>query len=217
MSGLPRFLHSFRTTYTAVSDRDPDGEQTTHTRLRLSDMLKGKRIRTILGAVLALLLLSSLVSFAPAGTMRGLRGDRFGFAPTGDEKTEDGRGGASGGDVSGNGNELDAGKESGSGGDAAKMPTTPPPSPPSTAVDWSQFAYTQYVTNTAYLCNSVMLFEILHRLGTRADRLMMYPAHFLAGEDSESREAKLIRKARDEYGVKLQPIEVQSRSGHDGE
>ncbi|KAK0738622.1 nucleotide-diphospho-sugar transferase [Schizothecium vesticola] len=43
--------------------------------------------------------------------------------------------------------------------------------------DWSRFAYVQYVTNSAYLCNSVMLFETLHRLGTsRADRVMMYPA-----------------------------------------
>ena len=31
-------------------------------------------------------------------------------------------------------------------------------------VDWSQFAYTQYVTNLDYLCNSVMLFERLHQL-----------------------------------------------------
>ncbi|PYI05196.1 nucleotide-diphospho-sugar transferase [Aspergillus sclerotiicarbonarius CBS 121057] len=80
-------------------------------------------------------------------------------------------------------------------------------------VDWSRFAYTQYVTNTAYLCNSVMLFETLNRLGSRADRLIMYPAEFSAQDDSV--EAKLLRKARDEYGVKLAPIEVQSRNTAD--
>lgn len=264
MASVRRFLHAFRTSYTAVSDRDPDGEQTTHTRLRLADLLKSKRIRTILAAVLALLLLSSLVTMVPAGTMGNLSGDRFGFAPgqgegSGGGSGKSGDGGESGagsgagsgsgsgsgtgsGSGSGSGSELEAG--SGSGGEAgstnpgggsgtegdsnAKAPPTPPhiPAPsastspasdPSIPIDWTQFAYTQYVTNTAYLCNSVMLFEILHRLGTRADRLMMYPAYFLASENSESREAKLLRKARDEYGVKLQPIEVQRRSGQDGE
>jgi hypothetical protein len=36
-------------------------------------------------------------------------------------------------------------------------------------LNWSDFAYTQYVTNTNYLCNSVMLFESLHRLKSKAD------------------------------------------------
>ncbi|PYI36775.1 nucleotide-diphospho-sugar transferase [Aspergillus indologenus CBS 114.80] len=82
-----------------------------------------------------------------------------------------------------------------------------------TNVDWSRFAYTQYVTNTAYLCNSVMLFETLHRLGSRADRLMMYPSEYSIEDDSV--QAKWLRKARDEYGVKLAPIEVQSRTSAD--
>lgn len=78
-------------------------------------------------------------------------------------------------------------------------------------VDWSGFAYVQYVTNTAYLCNSVMLFEILHRLGSKADRLMMFPKGFDLNDDDT--EAKLLLKARDEYGVKLKPIEVQRKEG----
>ncbi|KAL1964240.1 hypothetical protein VTN77DRAFT_7198 [Rasamsonia byssochlamydoides] len=81
-------------------------------------------------------------------------------------------------------------------------------------IDWSRFAYVQYVTNTAYLCNSVMLFEILHRLGSKADRLMMYPSSF-AVEGSNSEESKLLRKARDQYGVKLMPIEIQRRASGD--
>lgn len=81
------------------------------------------------------------------------------------------------------------------------------------SIDWSQFAYVQYVTNLPYLCNSVMLFESLHRLGCMPDRLMMYPSK-LSLEDN-STEAQLLRKARDEYGVILNPIEVQRRKGHD--
>lgn len=81
-------------------------------------------------------------------------------------------------------------------------------------IDWSRFAYVQYVTNAAYLCNSVMLFEILHRLGSKADRLMMYPSHYDV-DDPSSSEGKLLRKARDEYGVKLAPIEIQRRMSSD--
>ena len=81
-----------------------------------------------------------------------------------------------------------------------------------TEIDWSRFAYTQYVTNTEYLCNSVMLFEILHRLGSRADRLMMYPAHMEPDPTSNKIESKLLLKAQKDYGVNLMPIEVQHRS-----
>ncbi|KKA19942.1 Golgi Precursor [Rasamsonia emersonii CBS 393.64] len=99
------------------------------------------------------------------------------------------------------------------------------PSPPSSSydgsrpdllsgIDWSRFAYVQYVTNTAYLCNSVMLFETLHRLGSKADRLMMYPSSYEV-DGSNSEESKLLRKARDQYGVKLMPIEIQRRASGD--
>ena len=81
------------------------------------------------------------------------------------------------------------------------------------SIDWSQFAYVQYVTNLPYLCNSVMLFESLHRLGCKADRLMMYPSEFSL--EDESKESWLLRKAQDEYRVKLKPIQVQRRTTHD--
>ncbi|PLB54728.1 nucleotide-diphospho-sugar transferase [Aspergillus steynii IBT 23096] len=82
-------------------------------------------------------------------------------------------------------------------------------------IDWSRFAYVQYVTNTPYLCNSVMLFETLHRLGSKPDRLMMYPASFSEDARDDSTQSRLLRKARDEYGVTLMPIEVQSRNSGD--
>jgi hypothetical protein len=86
------------------------------------------------------------------------------------------------------------------------------------SVDWSQYAYTQYVTNRDYLCNSVMIFETLHRLKAKADRVMMYPDTMMSPTETkpESNEAKLLVKARDEYKVKLVPVSVQRRAGGDG-
>ena len=83
------------------------------------------------------------------------------------------------------------------------------------ATDWSDFAYVQYVTNVPYLCNSVMLFESLHRLGSRADRLLMYPEEMDLSENSI--EGRLLGKARDEYNAVLQPIEIQQRPSTDCE
>lgn len=86
-------------------------------------------------------------------------------------------------------------------------------------VNWSRFAYTQYVTDSAYLCNSVMFFEALHRLSSRADRIMMYPSEMLQPEKESagdlSNDARLLLKARDEYKVNLVPITVQSKPGED--
>lgn len=84
-------------------------------------------------------------------------------------------------------------------------------------VDWSRYAYVQYVTNTAYLCNSVMLFEILNRLQSKPDRLLMYPSDFSIDTEDDSTESRLLRKARDEYHAKLMPVTVQSRISGDRE
>lgn len=82
---------------------------------------------------------------------------------------------------------------------------------------WSRFAYTQYATTPAYLCNSIMLFEILHRSGNKADRLLMYPPTFQLQEGADqSTESRLLRRARDHYNVKLKPIELQRSGGGDG-
>ncbi|CZR39384.1 hypothetical protein FPRO06_03011 [Fusarium proliferatum] len=82
-------------------------------------------------------------------------------------------------------------------------------------VDWSRFAYTQYVTNSDYLCNSVMLFESLHRFSSRADRVMMYPSHMFEANNGSSVDTQLLIKARDEYRVKLVPITVQHKDNKD--
>lgn len=78
-------------------------------------------------------------------------------------------------------------------------------------VDWSQFAYVQYVTNPDYLCNSVMLFEALHRLGSKADRLLMYPSTYSMDKTS-AYEGHLLLKARDEYNVTLVPVDIMSKN-----
>ena len=102
----------------------------------------------------------------------------------------------------------------GPGPQAAQPPALEPVDP----VDWSKFAYAQYATNSEYLCNSVMLFDTLHRLGSKAERLLMYPSHML---DPEAREAadlngRLLIKARDQYGVILSPISVLHGTKKDG-
>ena len=51
-------------------------------------------------------------------------------------------------------------------------------------LDWSRFAYVQYVTNLPYLCNSVMLFESLYRLGSKPHRLLLYPSSFSTENNS---------------------------------
>ncbi|KAI1504537.1 glucose N-acetyltransferase [Biscogniauxia marginata] len=87
----------------------------------------------------------------------------------------------------------------------------------SAQVNWSRFAYTQYVTNAAYLCNSVMIFETLFRLDSKADRVMMYPEDMMdpAETNPTTEEAKLLVKARDAYKVKLVPVSIQKRAGGD--
>ncbi|KAI1872914.1 hypothetical protein JX265_004711 [Neoarthrinium moseri] len=84
-------------------------------------------------------------------------------------------------------------------------------------INWSRFAYTQYVTNQAYLCNSLMIFETLYRLGSKADRVMMYPEKMMdpAATEATTDEGKMLIKARDTYKVKLVPVAVQRRSGGD--
>lgn len=110
----------------------------------------------------------------------------------------------------------------GYGGPPSTMANCPPaaviPSFDGASVDWSRYAYTQYVTNKEYLCNSVMIFETLHRLKAKADRVMMYPDNMMSPTETNpgSNEAKLLVKARDRYDVKLVPVSVQRRNGGDG-
>lgn len=79
--------------------------------------------------------------------------------------------------------------------------------------DWSQYAYCQYVTTPEYLCNSLMIFESLGRVGSKASRVMMYPQNWKV--DETTAEGRLLVQARDELEVALQPIQVQHFDGEE--
>ena len=85
------------------------------------------------------------------------------------------------------------------------------PIPTDGSIKWDDYAYCQYVTNEAYLCNSLMIFESLKRLKAKAQSLMLYPAEWTVGDDTPP--GKLLAKARDEYDVVLVPIHVQRYAG----
>ena len=78
------------------------------------------------------------------------------------------------------------------------------------SVDWSRYAYSQYATSSAYLCNSVMVFEALSRLGSKADRILFYPETWDTDiANTRDRDSQLLVKARDWYHAKLIPVQMR--------
>lgn len=59
-----------------------------------------------------------------------------------------------------------------------------------------RFAYIQYATNQEYLCNSLMIFDSLHRLHSNASRVLIYPNDWTpAGAcDPHSDEDRMLRQ-----------------------
>lgn len=78
-------------------------------------------------------------------------------------------------------------------------------------VDWSQYAYCQYVTNADYLCNSVMFFDALDRVGAKASKVMMFPDNWDITADDDT--GRLVRQTQARYNVQLSPVKVQHFSG----
>ncbi|KAK9548662.1 N-acetylglucosaminyltransferase [Aspergillus fumigatus] len=77
-------------------------------------------------------------------------------------------------------------------------------------VDWSRYAYSQYATSSAYLCNAVMVFEALERLGSRADRVLFYPEDWdLFVADDHDRDSQLLVLAKEKYKALLVPISAE--------
>lgn len=77
-------------------------------------------------------------------------------------------------------------------------------------VDWSRFAYTQYATNEVYLCNSLMVFEALETLGSKAERVLFYPEQWdLVVEDERDRVSELLLIARNRFRVMVIPIKIE--------
>ncbi|OCK81505.1 glycosyltransferase family 8 protein [Lepidopterella palustris CBS 459.81] len=81
-------------------------------------------------------------------------------------------------------------------------------------VDWSQFAYSLYATDSATVCHAVLVFEALERLGSRADRVLFYPEYWdTVVESAIDRDSQLLIVARDQYHVKLHPVKLLSVEG----
>lgn len=77
-------------------------------------------------------------------------------------------------------------------------------------VDWSRFAYTTYATSETYLCNALMVFESLDRVGSRADRLLFYPKEWdLVVENEFDRISQLLVMAKEQYHVQPVPVAIE--------
>ncbi|SMQ53929.1 unnamed protein product [Zymoseptoria tritici ST99CH_3D7] len=83
--------------------------------------------------------------------------------------------------------------------------------PPPPGKTWNEFAYATYATDSDYLCNSLMLLETLHRLGSQPERLLLYPRTW-DSLPTDSIESRLLVQARDLYSAVLQPIDLQEVS-----
>jgi hypothetical protein len=83
--------------------------------------------------------------------------------------------------------------------------------PKSTKVNWSRYAYSQYATDTQSLCNALMVFASLHKLGSKADKVLLYPEQWM--HRRETKTAWLLEEAKKKYGVKLEPVQLLGADG----
>jgi len=82
------------------------------------------------------------------------------------------------------------------------------------AVDWHRFAYSVYATDAHSLCNAILIFESLKKLGSRADKVLLYPQQWDATVHSKTdRSSQLLKMARDKYKVTLYPVQVLGENG----
>lgn len=81
-------------------------------------------------------------------------------------------------------------------------------------MEWDKYAYITYATSKEHLCNALMLFESLESLGSKAERVLLYPQLWKDEwvEDAQGRGMEAITEmliqARDEYKVKLRNVEI---------
>lgn len=74
-------------------------------------------------------------------------------------------------------------------------------------IAWQDFAYCTYATSAGDLCNSVMLLAGLHAVHARPDLLLLHSDEWDVA-DQASDTGRLLARARDVYGAKLQPITI---------
>lgn len=83
------------------------------------------------------------------------------------------------------------------------------PSDDALNINWSNYAYSLYATDSTTLCHTLLLFDALARFGSKADRVLFYPEYWdTRVEDSKDRDSQLLVLARDKYKVKLQPVKL---------
>lgn len=66
-------------------------------------------------------------------------------------------------------------------------------------------AYVQYVADKGKLCNSIMILAELDRLGTAADKVLLYPHSWVA--DKGGTWSRLLRVAEQRYGVVVKAVD----------
>ena len=94
---------------------------------------------------------------------------------------------------------------------------TPVQSGDASIVNWSNFAYSLYATDSTTLCHALLLFDALAKFGSKADRVLFYPKYWdTTVESSQDRDSQLLLLARDKYNVKLQPIDLLAVEGRTG-
>lgn len=78
-------------------------------------------------------------------------------------------------------------------------------------VNWKLYAYSQYATDSAHLCNALMVFEALHRLGSKAQRILIYPDTMDTEiNNGRDRDSQLLDMAMRKYNVKLIPTQMEA-------
>lgn len=68
-------------------------------------------------------------------------------------------------------------------------------------------------TDSHAMCNAYMVFEALHRLKSKADRVLLYPDEWRTSMDRNDRNNQLLAHAAKHYGVKLKPIQLLGLDG----
>lgn len=66
-------------------------------------------------------------------------------------------------------------------------------------------AYVQYVADKDKLCNSIMILAELDRMGTAADKVLLYPHSWVA--DDGGTWSRLLRVAEQRYGVIVKAVD----------
>jgi hypothetical protein len=86
--------------------------------------------------------------------------------------------------------------------------------PQTVKVDHSKHAYVMYATDDHNMCNAYMIFESLHRLGSKADRVLLHnPQWTTTDMGGSGRSSELLTRAQKRFKVKLRPVQLLDERG----